>query len=405
MRSATFTDLFFEQNLSSWQDFINLLMKKDYNSSALWRGQADANWEIVSSYTRDIECEIKKNKPDGSTDYNEKVLRLREAKARWLSSHYRELLFNSPRAVIGERINTIKYLFDPPAAEWCSYDLYLKKYNLFANKRVIGLNEQTIQLAGSCYDITFGVDIDLSKWTWGQHYGVATPLVDWTRCALMALFFACCIECDADKIAVYSLNIRTLGHVNQITVPPQMTSADIFHASEEVRKQLRQFFLTFFEGLPIENIIYQEIYPEKCLSVFHFLSDMKKLKLLGNDWEDDSNSRMNAQAAFFTFTPGGISIEDWCKRFYKVHQGGILFEEYQVPMLTKYIIPMTRDEKQSCMQFLENANINFKTVYPDFQGISKYLEQKAKQYDDLMTSENGEQPDPSGTAGEEPDNA
>ena len=47
-------------------------------------------------------------------------------------------------------------------------------------------------------------------------------------------------------------------------------------------------------------------------------------------------------------------------------------------MLIKHIILMSKDDKKNCMRFLENANINFKTVYPDFQGISRYLAQQSK---------------------------
>jgi hypothetical protein len=378
-KDGKLADLFFEQTFSSWQEFLNHLMNRKYDESVLWRGQADASWEVVPSYTRDVERKIKAMVPDGSEDYDEKVLLLRRERAFQLSRNYHELLFNSPANVLGDKVNAVQYFFKPPMLQTYVYDMYIEIYERFVNKRVIGLNNQIIQSVGSCYDMTFGTDIDISKWTWGQHYGVATPLVDWTRCALVALFFACCSECKADKIAVYALDINKLGEVNQITAPPQVSIFDILqHPTSEVLGKLRQFFLTFFKGLTIEITLKQQIPAQNCISVFNFLSDMKKLKLLGNNWGDNSNGRLNAQAAFFTFTPGGISIEDWCKRFYEVHKGGMPLLKHRPPMLTKYIIPMSKKDKKNCMRFLEEANINFKTVYPDFQGISKYLEQTAK---------------------------
>lgn len=384
MRNARFDDLFSEHKLSSWKEFLTLLMNREYNNLMLWRGQADARWEIVSSYTRDVESAIKEIEPEESTVYDKKVSDLRTEKACCLSSNYHELLFNSPINVTGEKINTIQYFFKPPMLQICTYASYIERYNHFLSKKIIGLNEQTIQTVGSNYDITFGIDIDISKWTWGQHYGVATPLVDWTRCALVALFFACCSECDVDSIAVYSLDIEKLKRMNQNMPPPKISFVDIAQPTREITEKLHRFFLAFFKGLPIETILNQEIPVQNCLSVFNFLSDMKKLKLLGNDLGDDSNRRLNAQEAFFSFTPGGISIEDWCKRLYEVYQGEIPVFEYQSPMLTKYIIPMSKEDKVRCMQFLENADINFKTVYPDFQGISKHLSQSSKRYNDIV---------------------
>lgn len=385
MRSATFDNLFSEHILSSWKDFVTLLMNKDHSNFMLWRGQADAKWEIVPSYTRDVESEIKKI-PKELTDYDKIVSDLRTEKACCLSSSYHELLFSSPTCIAGEKINSIRYFFKPPMLQICTYNTYIERYNRFLNKRVIGLNEQSIQSVGSNYDITFGVDIDISKWTWGQHYGVATPLVDWTRCALVALFFACCSECEADAIAVYSLDIEKLKKVNQNIPPPQISYADIAHPTKEVTEKIQQFFLTFFKGMPIEIILKQSFSFENCFPVFSFLSDMKKIKLLGNDLGDDSNRRLNAQEAFFSFTPAGISIEDWCRRYYDVHQGEIPVWDFQTPMLTKYIIPMSKNDKNSCMQFLEEADINFKTVYPDFQGISKHLAHLSKQYNNVIRS-------------------
>jgi len=389
MRNAKFDDLFSERNLSSWKEFVTILMNRGHNNFMLWRGQADAKWEIVSSFTRDVESEIKCI-PKDAIDYDQKVLNLRMEKAFCLSSNYHELLFNSPINVTGERINSIQYFFKPPISQRYTYDIYLERYKDFLSKRIIGLNEQTIQAVGSNYDITFGIDIDISKWTWGQHYGATTPLVDWTRCALVALFFACSsdskADSKADNIAVYSLDIKKLERINQITLPPQLSFIDISQPSKEVLDNLHCYFLAFFKGLPIETILKQEMSEKNYLSVFNFLSDMKKIKLLGNDLGDDTNRRLNAQEAFFSFSPGGISIEDWCKRFYEIHEGGIPVFEYQSPMLTKYIIPMSTDDKQCCMQFLEDADINFKTVFPDFQGISKYLDQSSKQYNEIIRS-------------------
>ena len=143
MRNAKFDDLFSERNLSSWKEFVTILMNRGHNNFMLWRGQADAKWEIVPSYTRDVESEIKKI-PKESTDYDKTVSHLRVEKSSCLSSSYHELLFSSPINVMGERINTIQYFFKPPMLQMCTYDTYIERYNHFSSKKIIGLNEQTI---------------------------------------------------------------------------------------------------------------------------------------------------------------------------------------------------------------------------------------------------------------------
>ncbi|MBO7329136.1 MAG: hypothetical protein J6W00_10250, partial [Lentisphaeria bacterium] len=47
--------------------------------------------------------------------------------------------------------------------------------------------------------------------------------------------------------------------------------------------------------------------------------------------------------------------------------------EQNEPLLLKINIPMTEVDKRQCLRFLDAANINGQTVYPDFHGFGKYM--------------------------------
>ena len=97
---------------------------------------------------------------------------------------------------------------------------------------------------------------------------------------------------------------------------------------------------------------------------------MRKLKLIASDHRRLKNDRCAAQAGWFTFAPGGISIEEWCRR---VDLSFAVFELVRPsPLLTKYVIGFSKNDREECLSFLEEANINAKSLYPDFYGISRY---------------------------------
>lgn len=73
------------------------------------------------------------------------------------------------------------------------------------------------------------------------------------------------------------------------------------------------------------------------------------------------NPRLTAQSGCFTQAPNGISIDDWLQQFDK-------YADIQV--LRKIIIPVNL--KPDIIKFLDKANINYSTIYPDLKGISDY---------------------------------
>jgi len=245
--------------------------------------------------------------------------------------------------------------------------LYQERLQSFLNGSKTEEDRWFYQRFGSPYDVTFGVDIDLALWSWGQHYGVQTPLVDWTEYALFALFFACDNYENAEKIAIYSLNINALESLDRNNSP-------LF--THFTKDAFISFYKIFFQGIPIwafwsgiKGTKWKDL--QEAMALF---DDMRKLKLIAPDNRRLKNDRCTAQAGWFTFAPGGISIEEWCRRL------DLAFADFNLvqyfPLLTKYEIRFSKNERDKCLSFLEEANINAKTLYPDFYGISHYLRER-----------------------------
>ncbi|MEI9846487.1 FRG domain-containing protein [Enterobacter hormaechei] len=151
-------------------------------------------------------------------------------------------------------------------------------------------------------------------WALGQHYGLATPLLDWTRSLFVALYFA--FEdyniSDSGYRSVWALNLS--GTV--------LNAMNKFNEGKEENKQFRI----------VEPI-------------------------------SDKNPRLISQSGLFTKQPINFSIPDWVK--------DNLPDD--APYLMK--ISINESERMKILSSLKLMNIHPASLFPEPDGAAKYCNQ------------------------------
>ncbi|WP_278045492.1 FRG domain-containing protein [Edaphobacter modestus] len=150
-------------------------------------------------------------------------------------------------------------------------------------------------------------------WSLGQHFGLATPLLDWTRAPFAALYFAF-EDASVGNVprAIYALNENAVfAKELEIQNGPSIEKGRV----------------------PIVEIV---------------------------DPMSDENQRLVSQGGCFTRAPIGTPIEQWVQR---------AFEGSSDPILIRIEIPDT--DRLGCLQALNRMNINHLSLFPDLSGASR----------------------------------
>jgi hypothetical protein len=154
---------------------------------------------------------------------------------------------------------------------------------------------------------------DNEWWALGQHFGLATPLLDWTVSPYVALYFA-----FADPDHKDQTKYRCVFGLQKPLVKRRST---------EIKKLNRD--------------------------------DAQVLKFFEPD--SDENSRVLSQRGLFTLSPTRATIEDWVTDNFKSPTSAILL---------RILVPNT--DRENCLKMLNRMNINHLTLFPDLIGAAQF---------------------------------
>ncbi|SHH15857.1 FRG domain-containing protein [Desulfosporosinus lacus] len=202
-----------------------------------------------------------------------------------------------------------------------SLDRLLKKFNRTDRPllRVKHLDNFRYSIRGRC-EFSSSKLLEDECWALGQHYGLATPLLDWTNSPFFAAFFA----------------------VNNVPLIYPNTIDNGFN-----EKSFAIFALHKYSTLEKNEKM--------------DLSEEMSLKVIDSLF--DGNPRLVSQGGLFTKIPVSSDVEAWVEEKFSG------FEDYEI--LIKFIIPY-KDIKNTrkILSLLNRMNVNHLSLFPDLQGSS-----------------------------------
>ena len=252
----------------TWNAVLSFFSAANYDSHGLiWRGHSRADWALIPSLYR--------------------------------TKEFASVLLN-----YGSDTNELQTLHDH-----CSIAKQSLRYAL-------ALRKETRML----------IEDDEQMWAYAQHHGASTPLLDWTRAPLVAVFFAL-----ADYVERFNVPSDTFGEGNVVVWGLWQSAFDNHVYAYNRLKGVRRVELYLVE------------------SFFH------------------GNSRIIAQQGVFTYFDYEKSLDEFVDQTY-----GLISRKGAEPATTMYRVAIPSDIAIQGLTSLNRMGINYRTLFPDVEGICRH---------------------------------
>jgi len=226
-----------------------------------------------------------------------------------------------------------QYYFRGQANEHWKLTTTLERFESDLNGYVGGtrdfiLNDFKRLIRGNGFFSKTGTPSDEDLWSLGQHYGLPTPLLDWSESFYIAIFFAFADEIPegVENIAIWAIQT----------------------AAKEVMEKFNEEFALQLRGKQ-DNILPMK-FIDSCI---------------------DANHRLVSQSGVFLQKPSGYFVEDLIPIFCKGNTHS--------PLLAKITIPAR--ERENVLNNLFAMNINWSTILPGIEGAARHAKMKIKMID------------------------
>lgn len=192
-------------------------------------------------------------------------------------------------------------------------------------------------------------------WALGQHFGLATPLLDWTRSPFAAAYFA------FEELASNPTDYRVVYGLSRGAVDKKNGEISSASNDEKVRSLARERITDRLVQKAAKAKANSNA-AKKTKNESNYLAGRERLlKIDFIDPMSDENQRLVSQGGLFTRAPIGKPIEQWISD---------AFYGSESPVLVRIEIP--DHDRRQCLSALDRMNINHLSLFPDLSGASRW---------------------------------
>jgi len=191
-------------------------------------------------------------------------------------------------------------------------------------------------------------------WALGQHFGLATPLLDWTRSPFAAAYFA------FEELASDPTDYRVVHGLSRNAVKKKNEEISIAWNAEKVRTLVRERITEKLVRAATDDEEKSNIRKVEKEGV-HTLEKERIPTIDFIDPMSDENQRLVSQGGLFTRAPIRWPIEQWVSEAFRGSESAVLLR-----------IEIPDSDRHECLRALDRMNINHLSLFPDLSGASRW---------------------------------